>query len=118
MQTGEFAIGAVRNSKTNPKQLPYSYQFNGKKYSGLWSSVWNKYTLGKSYNYLWLWDSDEAGDFLVIYDPADPKGKTMIRLDCPIKDSADFRRYVQTITEMRAKGEATIGKLIPGGISE
>lgn len=119
MQTGQFAIGEVRVSPVAAgKFLPYSFCVGDKRIPASWQQPSNKYLLGKSYLYLWIHDRKNDGDFLVIYDPDDPKGKSLVRLDCPIKDSADFRRYVQTITEMRAKGEATIGKLIPGGISE
>lgn len=119
MQTGEFAIGAVRVSRTaKSKFLPYSFYVGSKRIPVTWHQSSNKYLLGRTYTYLWIFDRDDAGDFLVIYDPADPKGNSLVRLDCPIKDSSDFRRYVKTITEMREKGEATIGTLIPGGIPE
>lgn len=119
MQSGEFAIGEVRVSRVAAgKFLPYSFYSGGERIASTWYKPSNKYLLGKSFIYLWLHDSNKDGNFLVIYDPADPKDKSLVRLDCPIKDSSDFRRYVQTITDMRAKGEATIGNLIPGGISE
>jgi hypothetical protein len=59
------------------------------------------------------WDSQEAGNafidkkmadvgnkFLVLYDLKNPK-KSIIRLDYPIKDSSDFKRYVKEFEEMR-----------------
>lgn len=119
MQTGQFSIGEVRVSRVAAgKFLPYSFYIGDEQIASTWYKASNKYLLGKSFIYLWLHDSNEDGDFLVIYDPADPKGKSLVRLDCPIKDSSDFRRYVKTITEMREKDEATIGKLISGGVSE
>jgi len=42
--------------------------------------------------------------FLVIYDTENPK-ESIIRLDYPIKDSTDFRRYVKEFEQMRKQKE-------------
>lgn len=52
-------------------------------------------------------DPDKArpGDkFLVLYDKEDPD-RAVIRLDYPIKDSADFKRYVKEFEQMRKQKE-------------
>jgi len=42
--------------------------------------------------------------FLVIYDTENPK-ESIIRLDYPIKDSTDFRRYVKEFEQKRKQKE-------------
>ena len=42
--------------------------------------------------------------FLVIYDTVNPK-ESIIRLDYPIKDSTDFRRYVKEFEQKRKQNE-------------
>lgn len=116
MQKGGFAVGYVScNTTGNPTYIPYEFKINGQLIKELWSNTGNKYLLGKYYHTGWIADRDEEGEFLIIYDPADPEKHSLVRLDCPIRDSADFHRYVDTITALRRKGEAGIGKLIPGG---
>jgi len=43
----------------------------------------------------------KRGDqFLVLYEKDKPE-KAIIRLDCPIKDTTDFKRYIKIFEEMR-----------------
>lgn len=45
-------------------------------------------------------DLKRGDQFLVLYEKDKPE-KATIRLNCPIKDSADFKRYIKIFEEMR-----------------
>ena len=94
---GTFDYRVISNQRTY--SIAYFYVVNSNEFRG-----------GDGYCYL---DSDVASDaytdnkkakpgdkFLVLYDKKVPN-KSIIRLDYPIKDSTDLKRYVLEFEEMR-----------------
>jgi len=103
---GGFAIGIFESRNLS----------NGRTYSVSFSYIVDSrnYRNGDTQCFL---DSSKASDaftnrnlarkkdkFLVLYDKENPE-KSIIRLDYPIKDSSDFKRYVQEFEQMRKQKE-------------
>lgn len=101
---GSYAIGTYKemaiNSASNiPTGIVFSLIVDNKKFSTCdFHFLLDKKVLENDF----ISDTDlKFGDqFLVLYERKNPK-KAIIRLDCPIKDSSDFKNYVHEFEEMR-----------------
>jgi hypothetical protein len=96
---GELTIGVITNKgKGHSKSVQYEYVINDKHMRG----IDPRYDLDPNGSDIFenKVRSKLGSRFLVVYDAEDPQ-KSIIRLDYPIKDSADFKRYVQEFEEMR-----------------
>lgn len=98
---GGYAIGVFESrisTRVTLDQISFNYSVNSKKYYGIDSGWTDDSSPGTKSS---LINSLHSGDwFLVIYDINDP-GYAIIRMDRPIKDSSDFKRYVHEFEEMR-----------------
>lgn len=112
MQTGEFAIARVDKEwrRAKYKRLLYKFNVDSVQYTGYWADTDNEVALGEFYAH-WAREDEDAGNYLIVYDPQDPEGlgKAVLRLDCRIQSLADFDVYVGRIRELREKGEIKLG---------
>ncbi len=99
---GEFSIGVFGYRTFDNGTLhsvTFSYVVMGEKYKR--SDMFCYYDSSKASD---AFDdkrlAKEDDKFLVLYDKKNPK-EAIIRLDYPIKDSADFKRYVKKFEQMR-----------------
>lgn len=102
VQTGRFTVGQGCGTE-DKRMMQYEFEVDGKQYRCNWSPDDNKWMTGpKPIGFL-----SAPGDrqsFLVIYDPADPGRRSLLRGDCPIGDSVDFCHYVRTFEWLRREG--------------
>lgn len=116
LQTGQFTIGHARIITNRQAPVLYRFEADGKSYKDNWGAVLNERVAGRR----WLGFLLEPGkqqDFLVIYNPADPEHWNVLRCDCPINDSVDFRYYVQRFEKLRQEGRIELRKLLTEMIS-
>lgn len=101
-KNGNLTIGVIKFKSIGNKSVSYKYNVENKEFRG-----------GDPRYYMDPNGSDVFDDeekskpgkrFLVIYDINNPK-KSIIRLDYPIKDSADFKQYVKEFEQMRKQIE-------------
>lgn len=96
---GDYSIGVISSkSYSKPESVSFLYNVNNVEIKG----GDTKFYLDK--NAFEVFNDKEKSKpgkkFLVIYDANNPK-KSIIRLDYPIKDSTDFKRYVKEFEQMR-----------------
>lgn len=96
---GDYSIGVISSkSYSKPESISFLYTVNNVEMKG----GDTKFYMDK--NAFGVFNDKEKSipgkKFLVIYDTNNPK-KSIIRLDYPIKDSSDFKRFVQEFEEMR-----------------
>jgi len=101
---GGFAIGAYEGrsmSNNRTYSIAYTYLVNSNELRGGDGHCYDDSS--EAAEVFTNPQKTNAGDkFLVIYDTVNPK-ESIIRLDYPIKDSTDFRRYVEEFEQMRRK---------------
>lgn len=107
MQTGRFAIGQGQGSDDR-RLMQYRFEADGRRYTGNWTKDDNEWMTGRK-STGFLSEPGDLQDFLVIYDPDDPK-RSLLRCDCPIGDSIDFRYYVQNFEKLRLQGHIELKK--------
>ena len=117
LQTGRFAIGHARG--TNDKgRMKYQFEANGKMLEHDWALKEHKRVTGR-WGRGFLSAPGLEGVYLVIYDSINPDGLSILRCDCPIGDSIDFRYYVQKFEQLRKEGRIqmkhTLDELITDG---
>ncbi len=99
---GWLTIGVIRaKSYSGSKSVSYTYRVGENELKG---GDTNYYMDSHKSSYVFL-DNEKSkpgSKFLVIYDKENPK-ESIIRLDYPIKDSTDFKRYVKEFEEMRKR---------------
>lgn len=100
LQTGRFAIGHAKKTTSRQSPLLYRFEVDGKPYKDNWGAGLNERVTGRLRPDFFL-EPGDLQDFLVIYDPADPEHMNVLRCDCPINDSVDFRYYVQRFEKLR-----------------
>lgn len=97
---GWLTIGVIRaKSYSGSKSVSYTYRVGKNELKG---GDTNYYMDSHEASNIFL-DKEKSklgSKFLVIYDANNPK-KSIIRLDYPIKDSTDFKRYVKEFEQMR-----------------
>lgn len=96
MSEVDNTIGTYRrhySSKTYSSYI-YDYEVGGVQYNGSDSFASRNYPRERGN------EDYEGKQFLVLYDKEDPKN-SIIRFDYPIKDSTDFRRYVDEFETYR-----------------
>jgi len=103
---GGFAIGAFESrnmSNSSTYSISFNYSVNSKEYHGGDTRCFEDSS--EAADAFTNKDKAKPGDkFLVLYNNEKPK-KSIIRLDYPIRDSSDFKRYVKEFKQMRKQKE-------------
>lgn len=96
---GNYSIGVIKSkSYSKPESISFLYTVNNAEMKGGDTKFYMDKGAFEVFN-----DKEKSkpeSKFLVIYDANNPK-KSIIRLDYPIKDSTDFKRYVKEFEQMR-----------------
>lgn len=117
IQTGKFAIGHARGT-SQWKIMRYEFEADGQMYKCSWGIVQNQRIIGGNAPARDFLKRGEKKDYLTIYDPSEPQKMSVLRIDCPIRDSADFRRYVQEFEQLRKEGRIKLRATLNQMISE
>jgi len=96
---GEFTDRSYYSTNGRVSSVGFEYVVNSKKTTGADTRCWQD-SPKASEVYIDDKKADVGDKFLVLYDLNKPK-KSIIRLDYPIKDSSDFKKYVKEFEEMR-----------------
>jgi hypothetical protein len=96
---GSYSIGVISSrSYSKPESISFLYIVNNVELKGGDTKFYMDKNAFEVFN-----DKEKSkpgSKFLVVYDVNNPK-KSIIRLDYPIVDSTDFRRYVKEFKQMR-----------------
>ena len=96
---GDYSIGIISSkSYSKPESISFLYIVNNVEMKGGDTKFYMDKNAFVVFN-----DKEKSkpgSKFLVIYDVNNPK-ESIIRLDYPIKDSTDFKRYVKEFEQMR-----------------
>jgi len=96
---GEFTDRSYYSSNGMVNSIGYSFAINSKKFRGGDNNCgWDSREASNAF--IDKKKADVGDKFLVLYDLKNPK-RSIIRLDYPIKDSSDFKKYVKEFEEMR-----------------